>query len=277
MQIYIKNYINYNSFVKFNENLYEKIFTYTRELFNIYLDILKMKKDTQEIIKKIKEKMMNLITVQSYIEELMVIFKDIRNVFPNVYYTIFINYMEILNNEGIKQLSRDNKSGKKLLRYYAKLYFEQAFFGITKFVDEEKLKTIDLDIKNQYDIQSKINQDELNKLNSFAYYIEKLIKDGQYLFDESVIETHNVNFTDAEKQDILDIFIGMANSFDKSQNTIEEAFCLANIIKMKYKYMNIRDTEKLEGYIERLRQIMAKKKVDKYPWYSRINELINNS
>ena len=287
-QIYEELITNYNSFVQFNENIYEKIFSYTKELFNIYLDILKMKKDTQEIIIKIKEKMMNLITVQSYIEELMVIFKDIRNVFPNVYYTIFINYMEILNNEGRKQLLRDNKSGKKLLRYYAKLYFEQAFFGITKFVDEEKLKTIDLDIKNQYDIQKKINHDELGKLNSFSYYIERLIKDGQYLFDESgftemvfklkkIIYSQNVNeFTDAEKQDILDIFIGMANSFDKSQNTIEEAFCLANIIKMKYKYMNIRDAEKLEGYIERLRQIMAKKEVDKYPWYSRINELINN-
>ena len=129
-----------------------------------------MKKDIQIIIPKIKEKMLNLITVQSYIEELMAMFKDIRNELANEYYTIFVNYMEILNNEGINHLTKNKKTGIKYIRYYSKLYFEQVFFGITKFVDEEKLKTIDLNIKKSYDIQKKINKEELDKLNSYAYY-----------------------------------------------------------------------------------------------------------
>lgn len=68
----------------------------------------------------------------------------------------------------------------------------------------------------------------------------------------------------------------MADSYDKNQNRIEEAFCLANIIKINYKYLNIKDTEKLERYIERLRIIMDKKDEDKYQWYSKAKEIINN-
>ena len=41
---------NYTSFAKFNENIYEKIFSYTKELFSLYLEILIMKKDMQIII-----------------------------------------------------------------------------------------------------------------------------------------------------------------------------------------------------------------------------------
>ena len=286
-QIYedlIKNYI---SFAKYNENLYEKIFSYTKELFNIYLDILKMRKDTQIIINKIKENMMNLITVQSYIEELMIIFKDIKNELADVYYTIFANYMEILNNEGIKQLSRDKKSGKKFLRYYAKLYFEQVFFGITKFVDSEKLKTIDLNIKKLYDTQKKINEEELNKLDSYAYYIEALIKDGQFLFGQSgltmiakkldkVINSVRMNeISYDEIQDIIDIFSGMINTFDKSENSIAEAFCLANIIKIYYEILHIQDPDKYESYIVRFLQIMKKKEVDGIKWYSKIKAIID--
>ena len=287
-QIYEELISNYNSFAKFNENLYENIFIYTKEIFNLYLEILKMKKDTQIIITKIKEKMMNLINAQSYIEELMAIFKDIRNDLANEYYTIFVNYMEILNNEGIKYLSKDKKSGIKYIRYYAKLYFEQVFFGVAKFVDEEKLKTIDLNIKKLYDTQKKINQEELNKLNSFAYYIERYIKDGEFLigetgFTKGVIKIKNIiesikpeALTKIEIEDILDKFIGMADSYDKNQKSIEEAFCLANIIKINYIYLNIKDTEKLERYIERLRIIMDNKDEDKYQWYSRAKEIINN-
>lgn len=286
-QIYedlIKNYI---SFAKYNENLYEKIFSYTKELFNIYLDILKMRKDTQIIINKIKEYMMNLITVQSYIEELMIIFKDIKNELADVYYTIFANYMEILNNEGIKQLSRDKKSGKKFLRYYAKLYFEQVFFGITKFVDSEKLKTIDLNIKKLYDTQKKINEEELNKLDSYAYYIEALIKDGQFLFGQSgltiiakklekVMNSVRMNeISYDEIQDIIDIFSGMINSFDKNENSIAEAFCLANIIKIYYEILHIQDPDKYDSYIVRFLQIMKKKEVDGIKWYSKIKAIID--
>ena len=286
-QIYedlIKNYI---SFAKYNENLYEKIFSYTKELFNIYLDILKMRKDTQIIINKIKENMMNLITVQSYIEELMIIFKDIKNELADVYYTIFANYMEILNNEGIKQLSRDKKSGKKFLRYYAKLYFEQVFFGITKFVDSEKLKTIDLNIKKLYDTQKKINEEELNKLDSYAYYIEALIKDGQFLFGQSgltmiakklekVMNSVRMNeISYDEIQDIIDIFSGMINSFDKNENSIAEAFCLANIIKIYYEILHIQEPDKYESYIVRFLQIMKKKEVDGIKWYSKIKAIID--
>jgi len=56
----------------------------------------------------------------NYIEELFGIFKELRLLSKNEYYLIFCDYMDILINEGIKQLSRG-----KYIRYYAKLYFEK--------------------------------------------------------------------------------------------------------------------------------------------------------
>ena len=64
-----------------------------------------MKNDIEQIIKKIKERMLNLISDQKYIEELFGVFKELRLLSKNEYYLIFCDYMDILINEGIKQLS----------------------------------------------------------------------------------------------------------------------------------------------------------------------------
>ena len=63
----IKNYI---AFIDNDESVYEKIFLYTKELFYLYSQRIQLKEMTQvnipEIIKQIKEKMKNLISVIGY-------------------------------------------------------------------------------------------------------------------------------------------------------------------------------------------------------------------
>ena len=78
-----------------------------------------------------------------------------------------------------------------------------------------------------------------------------------------------------EIQDIIDIFSGMINSFDKNENSIAEAFCLANIIKIYYEILHIQDPDKYDSYIVRFLQIMKKKEVDGIKWYSKIKAIID--
>lgn len=163
---------NYNVFVKDNESLYEKIFSYTKELFELYLERIKLKKeDNKQIVQKIKERMMNLIKEQNYIEELMLMFKELKGDYTNEFYLIFCNYMEILNNEALSKLK-----GGKFSRYFAKLNFEKVFFGIKKYVEEKDLQLIEPEIKKFYDSQKSITEEELKKINTFAFLVEYYAK-----------------------------------------------------------------------------------------------------
>ena len=52
-----------------------------------------------------------------------------------------------------------------------------------------------------------------------------------YLIDpKNYASRINISYSNDNIQDIIDIFSGMINSFDKNENSIAEAFCLANII-----------------------------------------------
>ena len=274
----------YNYFIKHSDSIYEKLFCYTKELFNIYSEILEMKKDIQPIIEKIKERMEILKTEQNFIEELFAIFKKLRlrPFFKDEYYTILCNYMEILINEGIAKLT-----GGNYIRYYAKLYFEKAYFSIKKYVDKTDWNLIDHDIKKRFDSLKAKNEGYLEKINSFAYYIEIFVKEGKFLFGstgfteiakkiDKIKNFQNVKeLTREEIQNILDIFHNMEASFDPKQRSIGEAYCLANIITINYKMLNIRDKDKLEIYIEKFNKIIEGKDIDSYDWYKKIKKIID--
>ena len=108
----IKNYI---TFSKNNDYVIEKIYLYTKQLFYVYSDriifnddknisknILK-KNNVPEIINKIKIGMSLLISVAGYVSDLLDIFISIRENSKDVFYKIFLNFMELMNNEGIKR------------------------------------------------------------------------------------------------------------------------------------------------------------------------------
>ena len=279
-KIYEELINNYTFFLKYNEFLYEKIFTYTQELFKLYSEIIEMKtEETKTVIKQIKERMVTLIKEQDYVENLMMIFKEIKISCKNEYYTIFINYLEILNNEGKKKLSKE-----KYKRYYSKLYFEKAFFSIKKFVDQDDLTVIDKNIKESYDSQKMITEEELKKLNSFAFFVETYVKEGKFLFGNTGFTyianqiqefKENKEPTVEEIQTILDLFHNMCDSFDENQRSIGEAYCLANIIQINFVILKVTDYEKLESYIERFLFIMEGKDGDNYGWYKDVMKIID--
>ena len=67
----------------------------------------------------------------------------------------------------------------------------------------------------------------------------------------------------------------MADSFDHKENTIEEAYCLANIIIINYENLKIRDYYKLESNIIRFLVILKKRKnIADLPLYKRALDII---
>ena len=273
---------SYNLFITNNESVYEKIFGYTEELFNLYVERIKLKdmnKDNiNELIKSIKEKMNNLISVVGYVEELMSVFLKIRESHKNEFYEIFVNFMELLNNEGIER-----KNKKKFSRYYSKLYFEKVFYALKKFVKQDDLFVIDKKIKERYEKQKSLNEEELKKVNSFTNFIETKIREGKFLYGQTgftmmgkKIESFEKNMRTQDVQDILDLFHNMVDSFDKKENSLAEAYCLANIIKINYMIYKVKDYDKLAKYINRFEKIMEDKENKKYDWYEEIKEIIKN-
>ena len=260
----------------YNEYLYEKIFSYSKELFNLYLDRLLIPKDDKEdIIKKIKQRMNDLIEEPNYADYLLTIFKDLKATNKNEFYVIFNNYMEIMDKKASEYLSPP-----KISRYYSKSYLEKIFFSIKKFVIDNDLTTIDKDIKDVYDRLKKETDEKLKKINSFAIYVDTFIRDGKFLFGNTgftriVDKLNRINDNPSEKEtnEILDIFLNMLDSYDKNKKVAGEAYCLANIIKIYYCFLNKRDFDILGGYIERLKTI--KETIDgDYPWYNEIEYII---
>ena len=103
----------------YREDVIENIFLTTRELFFNYLKRFKIKNkeinDNEDIILKIKEKMKNVIKTVGYLENLLEVFKDICKVDQSIFYEIMINYIELMNNEGVNLLMKKIKVGKIIL------------------------------------------------------------------------------------------------------------------------------------------------------------------
>ena len=155
---YEKNY--------YKEDVIENIFLTTRDLFLYYLQRLKLKNkkinDNDDIILKIKEKMKNIIRSLGYVERLLDIFKDIYITDKNIFYEIMVNYMELMNNEGVNLLLKP----KKTRLYYSKIYFESCALVIKDIEKELDLSGINEELNQKYQIQKKINELSIEIINS---------------------------------------------------------------------------------------------------------------
>ena len=221
--------------------------------------------------------MKNLLSIIGYVEELFLVFINLRDSHKNEFYEILVNFLELLNNEGIAR-----KSKKKFSRYYSKLYFEKVFYISKKYIIQSDLYIIDKKIKEKYEKVKASNEEELKKVNSFTNFIETKIREGKFLYGQTgftsvgkKIESFEQNMKAEDVQDILDLFHNMADSFDKKENSLAEAYCLANIIKINYKIYHVNNFEKLYKYIDRFETIMEGREDEKLDWYEETKEIIN--
>lgn len=150
------------------EDAIEDIYNIINELFGYYIEKLKIKNkkvnDNKEIISKIKEKMKYLIDYFGYLENLLGLFTSIHKFDKNIFFEIVINYIELMNNEGINILKKKNKTKN----YCAKIYFENCKNTLSKYINEEELNSLDIkeELKIMYNVQKKINQFVLESFNS---------------------------------------------------------------------------------------------------------------
>jgi hypothetical protein len=288
LQVLCNSYQNlvqsYLLFVADNELVYEKIFKYTKELFDRFIQILKLKGkiniNIQEMIQKIKEHMTYLISSIGYVDELLDMFNEIKEDpnLKNEYYEIFINYIELLNKEGFAK-----KEGKEFCRYYSKLYFERAFYSIKKYFKESDFDMLDESIKKRFNKEKMIAEAEYKKINSFTEFIEKKIKDGAFLYGNTgftmigqKIEKFEKDMNDMSKeeiQEIFDIFKNMCDSFDKSQNSIGELYCISNVIIINYVFYD-KGYKQLWSYINRFNTIIKEIQNPNYEWLSYAKEIV---
>ena len=136
--------------------------------------------------------------------------------------------------------------------------------------------------KQKFQKEQKINYEELKKVNSYTYFIEKKIKEGKFIYGNSgytmigqkieKYEKNIENMTIEEIKEILDIFEDMKDSFDQKDNSVGEAYCLAHIIMINYKIFK-RDYNKLWKYINRIETILFEKNYD-YDWVKNIKKTI---
>ena len=288
LQISCTSYQNlvqsYLLFVADNELVYEKIYKYTKELFDHFIQILKLKGkiniNIQEIIQKIKEYMTYLIFSIGYVDELLDMFNEIKEDpnLKNEFYEIFINYIELLNKQGFSK-----KEGKEFCRYYSKLYFERAFYSIKKYFKESDFSMLDESIKNRFNKEKMIAESEYKKINSFTEFIERKIKNGEFLYGNTgftmigkkieKFEKDMSSMTKEEIQEILDIFKNMCDSFDKSQNSIGELYCISNVIIINHVFYE-KGYKQLWSYINRFNTILKEIQNPNYEWLSLAKEII---
>jgi len=275
-----------NSYVVFlsdNETAYEYVYTSTKDLFNLYIDMFKLKQNQkvkiEDIITKIKVFMKNLIGAIGYLEELLEMFTELRSInCVNEFYEIFINFMELLNNEALSK-----KENKIYARYYCKLYFERVFYDTRKYISDFDLQNMDEKIKAKYLEQKKLNEVELKKINSFTEFIEQRLKQGKFLFGKTGMtfigkkiekfEEDMESLSPEELQEVLDIYENMANSFDKSKYTIGELYCLGNIIFINGQIFK-RGYNKLYKDINRFETILQHNPDANQDWIETIKDII---
>ena len=141
-------------------------------------------------------------------------------------------------------------------------------------------------IKQQKNKKNYLSTSQISKkINSFTEFIERKIKNGEFLYGNTGFtmigkkierfEKDMYSMTGEEIQEILDIFKNMTDSFDKTQNTIGEAYCISNVILINNIFYK-KGYKQLWPYINRFNTIINIRQNENYDWISNAKEYINN-
>ena len=233
-----------------SDNIYQKLFESYKKILNYYSEMLIINDDktTEEnIINKIKEILFKLINDD--IEMMISIFDKLKAKKPNKYMIIIIYCADLLYSEGQKILDE----GKNYGRYYARRYFVKAE-KIKSYIDENLKKQMEYSVEKLFNGLEKNYVNKLGEVDSFvnALRIQIKLKDTPFVnTGYSVIENILNKAFEPEYIDIsLDIFTDMAESLSQDNNNYSEieAFCIVNIIKIKFKILNHKSPNDMEFY-----------------------------
>ena len=78
-----------------------------------------------------------------------------------------------------------------------------------------------------------------------------------------------------ELKQLLDLFKKMDEIYEIKEKSLEDAYCIANIIKIHYKLLKYDITDKLIEYLDKFNFIMEEREDEQYNWYKEIKGIIN--
>ena len=267
------------------DDLYDKLFENYRRILNYYSEMILIS-DDEKMIEDLINKIINILSklINDDIEFIINIFLKLKEKKPEKYILIVLHCADLLYKEGEKILDE----GKKNSRYYARKYFVKA----------DKIKSlIDKGLQNYKNLQTmKLNKEleekyanKVGQIDSFAKALKRQIE----LKDTPFVKGKGSGFTtvgeiinqaldpsNAENIDlILDILSEMAESLSKDKKNVSEteAYCLVNIIKIKYSFLKNRSSSDIDIYkqlISRIEYIIERNELDEDEnWIVEYNQL----
>ena len=161
--------------------------------------------------------------------------------------------------------------------------FKRDYNKLWKYIN--RIKTILFEKKYDYDWIKDIKKtiEEIESKNRYFNSIKKTIKESGILYMNGAnfikkIEEYGKNIknmTEEQVKEILDIFEGLIDSFDKKDNSIVETYCLSLILMINYKYFK-RDFNKIWPYINRLKSLLMINEEERYEWIIEVKKIIKD-
>ena len=265
-----------------NETMIEKYYFYIKELFFSYSKILKMENKIDEhirIIDKIKIYLNEFIIIGfGYLNNLI---KAIENMPKPIFYSIIFHIIKELNENGKKCI----KNNVKNFVNNALLYFEKAIFFIKNYSFKNNDVRLYFSRKDLNDFKREIGTSneyfEQLKSNKIIFIKDsvnqkKLFSDPQlgkrrdlrrFLFFPIQEEIKKINI-------ILENYEKNLSELNGKMN-LEEALCLANIIKINYKFLGNIDFENYLRLAERCEVISEELGINEKndDWYKEFKDI----
>ena len=205
------------------------------------------------------------------------IFDQLKEKKPEKYILIIIFTADLLYNDGQKILDE----GKNYSRYYARKFFAKAD-KIKAFIDQDLKDNMDSNLQKLYNGLTDKYANKVGQIDAFVKALQNgvKLKDTPYVTGFTTIGEIINKAMEPENVDLsLDIFSDMVDSLssDKKNLTEAEAFCLVNIIKIKFSIkenQSLNDLNYYEKLISRIEYIIDRIDIDENSnWYIQYNEL----
>ena len=266
-----------------SDSLYQKLFFNYKRILNYYSQLILLeedKKNIEDIINKIKGILSKLINDD--IESLVNIFSNLKEKKLDEYCIIIIYSADILYQEGDRIL----KEGKKYSRYYSRKFFTKGD-RIKSYINEDIKSEMDYEIEKLYDELEKKYTNKVEQIDAFTKSVKTFIesRESPYIPSGSgftVIGNVFKKYMESENVDIvLDILSEMVTSLSKDKNNVfeSEAFCIFNIIYIKFTILknqdlnNIKTYENMESRIDYIIQELNSGKNITIKWLSKYEDL----
>jgi hypothetical protein len=296
-----------------NETVVEKYYLYVKELFSSYIETLKIKSldknDKKQIITNIKKYIDKFINKNSdYLNKLLETLYDglVKNAQKNElriklnFYGIVIYVMKKLNEYGNEYI----QSNKKYCKYYSLLSYEHANAIYEKYLSQIKLDLLTRKNKENLEKEKAITTEKIKDITNGAIVLCYESFKGGYLVGEDIktqgrgitnqlrifaigglvkeinmkdiikrVEMYKIVLNNYEK-----ILLEIQNSEEMKENTIKEAICIANILKLNQILGEFNSKKRtLLRYAERCKYIVdVNKDKEQYKtknWYKEFENL----